>query len=279
MRQQYEIFNEMNGMYCRQDIENPFKQTSIRISKRFGYSAETHDAKPKRDDITYSNSVVFEAHADTPVYAGFSGTVSDVSGQKIIIVSNNKKLVYDKCASVSVRIGQAVNKGDYIAKVGRSNNIALEYFVNNISLVPNLYLNSENTFIKGAISTESSNRILEEAQKYLGMRYVWGGKTPETGFDCSGFVSWCFTASGVKNVQASAQGLYEMSDKIMEDELSPGDLVFFTGTDDRDIKISHVEIYVGNGMCIGAGDPINYHSLSNSWYRQHLYSYGRLITQ
>ena len=123
-------------------------------------------------------------------------------------------------------------------------------------------------------SDEQFARLVEEAEKYLGFPYVWGGSSPETSFDCSGFVSYVLTNSGLYNTgRLGAQGLYNISTPVSNPQ--PGDLVFFTGTYDTP-GVSHCGIYVGNGMMIHCGDPISYTSIETSYWQSHLYAFGRL---
>ena len=117
--------------------------------------------------------------------------------------------------------------------------------------------------------------MLEEAEKYLGTPYVWGGSTPETGFDCSGYVCWVLNESGWNVGRTTANGLWQQATKISEAEAKPGDLVFFEGTYDTP-GASHVGIYVGNGMMISAGDPIKYSNIHSSYWDKHLLGFGRI---
>lgn len=117
--------------------------------------------------------------------------------------------------------------------------------------------------------------MLEEAEKYLGTPYVWGGSTPETGFDCSGYVCWVLNESGWDVGRTTANGLWQQSTKISEAEAKPGDLVFFEGTYDTP-GASHVGIYVGDGVMISAGDPIKYSNIHSSYWDKHLLGFGRI---
>ena len=120
--------------------------------------------------------------------------------------------------------------------------------------------------------------LITEAEKYLGYPYVWGGSSPSTSFDCSGFVSYVLTNSGLCNTgRLGAQGLYNISTRVSDPQ--PGDLVFFVGTYDT-TGISHVGFYVGpdetgNPMFLHCGDPIQYARLNTSYWQQHFYAYGR----
>lgn len=124
-----------------------------------------------------------------------------------------------------------------------------------------------------ALEDETFAALIGEAEKYLGYPYVWGGSSPATSFDCSGFVSYVLTNSGICNTgRLGAQGLYNISAPVSSPR--PGDLVFFVGTYDTP-GISHVGIYVGDGMMLHCGDPINYTNLGSSYWQSHFYAYGR----
>ena len=123
------------------------------------------------------------------------------------------------------------------------------------------------------LTDERFNTLITEAEKYLGYPYVWGGSSPSTSFDCSGFVSYVLTNSGLCNTgRLGAQGLYNISTPVSNPQ--PGDLVFFVGTYDTS-GVSHVGIYVGDGMMLHCGDPIQYSNLNTSYWQSHFYAYGR----
>jgi len=126
-----------------------------------------------------------------------------------------------------------------------------------------------------ALTDEEFAAIYKEAQKYVGTPYVWGGSTPETGFDCSGYVCWVYNQNGYDVGRTTANGLWNKSQHISEAEAKPGDLVFFEGTYDTPGK-SHVGIYLGNGMMVSAGDPIKYANIHSSYWEKHLAGFGRL---
>ena len=121
-------------------------------------------------------------------------------------------------------------------------------------------------------------RLMEEAEKYIGYPYVWGGSSPETSFDCSGFVSYVFTNSGVYNTgRLGAKGLRSLCRNVPDDQVRPGDIVFFEGTMGDGVEgITHCGIYVGNNMMIHCGSPIGYANLTDSYWRQHFHSFGRV---
>ena len=126
-----------------------------------------------------------------------------------------------------------------------------------------------------ALDDEVFAAIIKEAEKYLGYPYVWGGSSPSTSFDCSGFVSWVINHSGWDVGRLGAQGLCNICTPVSSANVKPGDLVFFTGTYDTP-GVSHVGIYVGNNMMIHCGDPISYANLNSSYWQSHFYRYGCL---
>ena len=126
-----------------------------------------------------------------------------------------------------------------------------------------------------ALDDEVFAAIIKEAEKYLGYPYVWGGSSPSTSFDCSGFVSWVINHSGWDVGRLGAQGLCNICTPVSSANVKPGDLVFFTRTYDTP-GVSHVGIYVGNNMMIHCGDPISYANLNSNYWQSHFYRYGRL---
>ena len=117
--------------------------------------------------------------------------------------------------------------------------------------------------------------LIREAEKYLGMEYVWGGSTPQTGFDCSGFVCWVLNQTGTNVGRTTANGLKSQCDIIRPEEAKPGDLIFFQGTYEIS-GASHVGIYVGNNMMIHCGNPISYAQVSSAYWQEHFYCFGRI---
>ena len=133
--------------------------------------------------------------------------------------------------------------------------------------VPQSLLDSDPKFAK----------LVEEANAWLGSPYVWGGHSPETSFDCSGFICWLFNETGVRNVgQLGASGLYDLSRKISEAELKPGDIIFFSGTIEGESGVTHCGLYVGNGMMVHCGSPCSYYDIAHGALRNNICGYGRL---
>lgn len=122
--------------------------------------------------------------------------------------------------------------------------------------------------------------LIREAEKYLGYPYVWGGSKLSTSFDCSGFTCWVLNQSGAASVgRTNARGLYKRSTVVSRAEAKPGDLIFFTGARAAQIghPVTHVGIYVGNGMMIHcAGNGVEYHTIDSKYYKKNFYAFGRL---
>ena len=132
-----------------------------------------------------------------------------------------------------------------------------------------------------ALDDEVFAAIIKEAEKYLGYPYVWGGSSPSTSFDCSGFISWIFKESGVRDVgRLGATSLYGVCTPIEPEEARPGDLIFFQGTLGDGVAgndgITHVALYVGDGYILNCGNPISYADLSRAYWQEHFYGFGRM---
>lgn len=129
-------------------------------------------------------------------------------------------------------------------------------------------------------SVEYADKLFAEAEKYLGMPYVFGGSTPETSFDCSGFVCYATTHSGVFNLpRTTAQGIYNQCIKISPSEAKRGDIIFFQGTYNAGETITHVGFYAGDGKMLHCGNPIQYANVNSQYWASHFYAYGRLKSQ
>ena len=126
-----------------------------------------------------------------------------------------------------------------------------------------------------ALKDDKFAAMMEEATKYIGYPYVWGGSSPSTSFDCSGYISWVLNHSGWNVGRQTAQGLYNLCTPVSTAQVKPGDLVFFKGTYDTP-GVSHCGIYVGNSIMLHCGDPISYTNLNSKYWQEHFYSYGRL---
>ena len=234
------------------------------------------------------NGMDIGAPEGTKVMAGLTGTVTtsaynDSYGNYVIIKdSKGYELRYAHLSSRSVSAGASVSKGDEIGLVGNTGNstgshLHIELLKNGERLNPIFYLETGegSSFGGNEYTSEAAQRLLEEAAKYLGTPYVWGGYSP-SGFDCSGFVSYCLTNSGVRNTgRLTAQGLYDICTPVSQSEAQPGDLIFFTGTYDAGVPVTHIGIYVGNGQMIHCGHPVQYTSINSPYWQSHFYGFGR----
>lgn len=180
-------------------------------------------------------------------------------------------------------LGSAIEEGGLTADQQERYEILLQTKGNRPYLFgDDIYANSSGEYLDydipgEALTDEKFANMIREAEKYLGMPYVWGGSSPSTGFDCSGFVCWVINNSGNGwNVgRTTANGLMDCCDIIPLSEAEPGDLIFFQGTYDT-AGASHVGIYVGDGMMIHTGNPTSYASIETSYWQSHYYCYGRI---
>lgn len=131
-----------------------------------------------------------------------------------------------------------------------------------------------------AMGDGSFQALYAEASRYIGYPYVWGGSSPSTSFDCSGYVCWVYTQSGVYSLpRTTAQGIYDQCAVVARDEAKSGDLAFFTGTYASATPVSHVGIYVGQNRMLHCGSPIGFADLTSQYWSGHYYAMGRLPTE
>lgn len=240
----------------------------------------------------------------TTVYAAMDGTITTAAydshyGNYIVIEDGQGYCTkYAHMDTLSVSAGQVVEHGIPIGTTGNTgsstgSHLHIECLYNGEYYNPLFYFEAgtETLFGEalgsgsgggGAIPPDSFDdatvqALMAEAAKYLGYPYVWGGSSPETSFDCSGFICWVFTNSGVHNLpRTTAQGIYNQCSPVSPTEAKPGDIIFFTGTYSSGSAVSHVGIYCGNGVMIHCGDPIKYSNINTSYWQSHFYSFGRL---
>jgi cell wall-associated NlpC family hydrolase len=149
-------------------------------------------------------------------------------------------------------------------------------YVNHVLLLAQQFSNGDIGGEAGSPLGEAKYQaLMNEATKYEGRPYVWGGSNPSTGFDCSGLIQWVYGGIGIQ-LPRTAQQQYDAVQHISQAEAKPGDLIFFSGTNDTIDTVTHVGIYVGNGKMYDADDyGVGYHDLSGYWM-QHLYGFGRV---
>lgn len=247
-------------------------------------------------DIGVASGTPIKAIQDGRVVS--AGNAGDYGLCVVIEGEDGYQSRYAHCSSLSVSAGQEVKRGDEIAKVGSTGNstgphLHLEVTHNGEYLNPYYFVdNGGDGLTPGGGAAGSPDipdysgepmgdgtfeAMLAEAEKYLGYPYVWGGSSPSTSFDCSGFVSWVINQSGVGSVgRQTASGLYNLCTPVSKDNMQPGDLIFFTGTYSSPTPVSHVGIYVGGGRMIHCGDPISYANINSNYWTAHFYSGGRL---
>lgn len=288
--ERYNIYMTLKGN--RQYLASPFGDTNWlpHVSSYYGYRVH-----PISGEKNYHKGVDIGMPTGTEILAGQDGIVTTASYDSgygyYIVLDDGAGLVskYAHCSVLLVSAGQTVKTGDVIAKVGSTGNstgshLHLEIIKDGQYLNP-LYFAITNDYEQGPsfgypgepMGDGSYAALIREAEKYLGYPYVWGGSSPSTSFDCSGFVCWVLNQSGVASVgRTTAQGLYNMCTPVSAANAKPGDLIFFTGTYKTSDTCTHVGIYVGNGMMIHCGNPIQYASINTTYWQNHFYAFGRI---
>ena len=240
----------------------------------------------------------------TDVYAAHDGTVTEAAfdayyGNYVVITdSKGYTTKYAHMDSVTVSAGQSVTKGDPIGKsrnTGSStgSHLHIECLYNGEYYNPLFYFEAGEQTIYGetpgatgggtgnVIPPESYDdatvqALMTEANRYLGMPYTFGGTAPAS-FDCSAFVCWVFSNSGVHDLpRTTAQGIYDQCAPVSASDAKAGDIIFFTGTYNAGRPVTHVGIYCGNGTMVHCGDPIQYTSIHSAYWQSYFYGFGRL---
>ncbi|MCD8010527.1 MAG: NlpC/P60 family protein [Lachnospiraceae bacterium] len=229
--------------------------------------------------LTESECLDVTVPSGTVVYSVLDGTVWSVSGNSIVLENDSGYVItMGGLANIQVSAGETVAQGDTLASVGSSGVLTLAISCNGASLHPYIYLEVGEHSLYGAAGdvSESASLLIAEAYTYLGVPYVWGGYSP-SGFDCSGFVSYCINhcGGGWSVGRQRADGLLDLCTVISVSEAQPGDLVFFQGTYSTS-GASHVGIYLGDGQMIHAGSPVKVSSINTSYWQSHFYCFGRL---
>ena len=240
----------------------------------------------------------------TTVYAAMDGTVTTATydsyyGNYVVIEDENGYCTkYAHMDMLNVSTGQSVMHGEVIGTTGNTgsssgSHLHIECLYQGEYYNPLFYFEAGTDTLYGEIPGSGSGggnaippdsyddatvqALMEEAARYLGYPYVWGGSNPSTSFDCSGFVCWVFTNSGVHNLpRTTAQGIYDQCTPVSAADAKAGDIIFFTGTYNSGVPVSHVGIYCGNGIMIHCGDPISYAFINSSYWQSHFYAFGRL---
>ena len=294
----YAVYMQTYGN--RQCYGNPFDFAWLGyVTSPYGY--RVHPISGEKNlhrgmDIGVASGTPIKAIQDGRVVS--AGNAGDYGLCVVIEGEDGYQSRYAHCSSLSVSAGQEVKRGDVIAAVGSTGNstgphLHLEVTHNGEYLNPYYFVdNGGDGYTPGGGAAGSPNipdysgepmgdgsfeAMLAEAEKFLGYPYVWGGSSPSTSFDCSGFVSWVINHSGVGSVgRQTASGLFNLCTPVSKADMKPGDLIFFTGTYSSPTPVSHVGIYVGGGKMIHCGDPISYANINSNYWTSHFYSGGRL---
>ena len=291
----FAMYRETNGLL--QEFASPLNlYWYYYVSSYYGYRKN-----PATGNEEFHRGVDIAVPTGTTVYAAHDGTVTAAAydshyGNYVAIEIDGYTTKYAHMDSISVGAGQEVEKGAVIGTTGNTgsstgSHLHIECLYDGEYYNPLFYFDVGEGTLYGetpgglpgnaippdAYDDASVQALMEEAAKYLGYPYVWGGSNPSTSFDCSGFVCWVFTNSGVHNLpRTTAQGIYDQCTPVSASDAKAGDIIFFTGTYNSAGAVSHVGIYCGNGTMIHCGDPISYASINSSYWQSHFYSFGRL---
>ena len=291
----FAMYRETNGLL--QEFASPLNlYWYYYVSSYYGYRKN-----PNTGNEEFHRGVDIAVPTGTTVYAAHDGTVTAAAydshyGNYVVIKIDGYTTKYAHMDTLSVSAGQTVEKGAVIGTTGNTgsstgSHLHIECLYDGEYYNPLFYFDVGEGTLYGetpgglpgnaippdAYDDASVQALMEEAAKYLGYPYVWGGSNPSTSFDCSGFVCWVFTNSGVHNLpRTTAQGIYDQCTPVSASDAKAGDIIFFTGTYNSAGAVSHVGIYCGNGTMIHCGDPISYASINSSYWQSHFYSFGRL---
>ena len=293
----YALYNETHGLV--QQFYTPLDLYWYNyVSSYYGYRIN-----PVTGEEQFHRGVDIAVPTGTQVLASMDGTVTTATydasyGNYVVIEKDGYITKYAHMDTLSVSTGQVVTHGTVIGTTGNTgsstgSHLHIECLYNGEYYNPLFYFEAGEGTLYGeapgsgsgggnAIPPDSYDdatvqALMEEAAKYLGYPYVWGGSSPSTSFDCSGFVCWVFTNSGVHDLpRTTAQGIYDQCIPVSAADAKAGDIIFFTGTYNSPGPVSHVGIYCGNGVMIHCGDPIKYANINTSYWHSHFYSFGRL---
>ena len=294
----YALYNETHGL--TQQFYTPLNLYWYSyVSSYYGYRIN-----PVTGQEQFHRGVDIAVPTGTTVLAAMDGMVTtatyDASYGNYVVIedSNGYCTKYAHMDTLSVSAGQTVTHGTTIGTTGNTgsstgSHLHIECLYNGEYYNPLFYFDVGEETLYGespggggspgnvippdSYDDATVQALMEEAARYLGYPYVWGGSSPSTSFDCSGFVCWVFTNSGVHNLpRTTAQGIYDQCTPVSAADAKAGDIIFFTGTYNSPGPVSHVGIYCGNGVMIHCGDPIKYASINTPYWQSHFYSFGRL---
>lgn len=249
---------------------NPYELTSYLIAKLRYFTREDVQGE-LRDLFAAQYTLTLREEVQTRTYTDSDGDEHEYDYYILHVTLKNKTLP----AVITSRLD---------AEQTEIYDITLELKGNKPYLWDDIYSGNDGGYDPGsdytipgeALSDPAFAALIAEAEKYLGWPYVWGGSSPSTSFDCSGFICWVYTHSGVYNLpRTTANGILSQCSRVSKADARPGDLIFFQGTYNTS-GASHVGVYVGNGMMLHAGDPIKYTSINTSYWQNHFLTFGRL---
>ena len=283
----------------RQYLDSPFGDVNWlpNVSSYYGYRLDPFTSEPGMH-----SGLDIGMPLGTNILAGHDGVVTEagVHGDygNLVEIQGEEGLLskYAHCDRLLVSAGQHVKTGDVIATVGSTGrstgpHLHLEIFKNGFRLNP-IYFTNTNDHSAGSLGSgagpmipldpgnimgdDAFMRLIAEGNKHLGKAYVFGASGPRN-FDCSGFVCWTFTKSGVRNLpRTTAQGIFNQCTPISPDKAKPGDIIFFQGTYSTSNTVTHVGIYVGDNKMLHCGDPVQYAYITTNYWKKHFYAFGRL---
>ncbi len=297
-REIYAGYNETHGLI--QQFYTPLNLYWYNyVSSYYGYRIN-----PVTGAEQFHRGVDIAVPTGTEVMSAMDGTVTtaayDSEYGNYIVIEDSKGYCtkYAHLDSISVSAGQSVTHGTIIGRTGNTgsstgSHLHIECLYNGEYYNPLFYFEAGEGTLYGETPGAGSGggsavppafyddatvqALMTEAARYLGYPYVWGGSSPSTSFDCSGFVCYVFTNSGVHNLpRTTAQGIYDQCTPVSAADAKAGDIIFFTGTYNSPGPVSHVGIYCGDSVMIHCGDPIKYASINSSYWQSHFYSFGRL---
>jgi len=301
-REHFEILMLTKG--ARQFVGNPFGFNWLPyVTSHYGYRVH-----PISGAKNCHKGIDIGVPIGTEIRAGFDGVVkvaaydSGYGNYAVIEAARNGTAIeakYAHCQALFVAAGQAVSKGEIIATVGNTGNstgphLHMEVAKNGQSLDPLVFTETGDdgrgrlppgspggiaipAYSGEPMDGSTFEALLAEAQRYIGMRYRFGGSSPSTGFDCSGYLCYILNQSGAASFgRTTAQGLFNHCAPVSRANAKPGDLIFFHSTYSCPNPVTHVALYLGGDSFIHCGDPIGYGSLGSSYWQQHFYSFGRL---
>ena len=225
-----------------------------------------NDVKQPLDDL-FEQQYILTLTSRTEMRTDDEGNEKEYKILNVTLVNKNISML----ANTNLTDDQRELYGIYLESKGNRDYLFADDIYSNPAAPPSYIIPGE------ALSDATFRQLITEAEKYLGYPYVWGGSSPSTSFDCSGFVCWVYQASGVYPLsRTTAQGIFNQCAVVSRSDAKPGDIIFFTGTYNAGEPVTHVGIYVGNGMMIHCGDPIQYASIDSSYWSSHFYAFGRL---